>query len=85
MTNTNTETAVNKKEIIKKETSTKSRWNRFLCEVTINNTLRRQWTSDLIEYIAICNDNGWYINQVTFFVAPRVREIPANYDLYNKC
>jgi hypothetical protein len=81
--NTYTNTTVNEKEINKQETNIKSRWARFLCEVNINGKVRRQWTSDLIEHIETCNNNGWQIEKVTWFVAPHVKEIPANQTLYN--
>jgi hypothetical protein len=81
--NTYTNTTVNKKKINKQETITKSRWGRFLCEVNISGKIRRQWTADLIEYIQTCNENNWKIKNVTWFVAPHIKEAPANQSLYN--
>ncbi|MHC4687954.1 MAG: hypothetical protein ACYTEW_27165 [Planctomycetota bacterium] len=81
--NTYTNTTVNGKEINKQETENKSRWGRFLCEVNINGKIRRQWTNNLINHIQTCNENEWEIEGTTWFVAPPIKEIPANHSLYN--
>ena len=81
--NTYTNAAVNGKEITKKETDTKSRWCKYLCEVSINGKLRRQWTTYLLDHIKTCNKSGWKIEKATYFVATVDRSAPANTDLYN--
>lgn len=84
MINTYTNTTVNGQEINKQETEKKSRWARFLCQVNINGRSRRQWTSNLIDHIQTCNDQGWIIEDVIWFVAPSAKGATGNADLYNK-
>ncbi len=84
MLNVVTDTTVNGQEILKEETTVKSRWCRYLCETDVNDKTRRHWTSDLPKYIEDCNANGWEIQKVTWFVAKVNKETPANYGLYNK-